>query len=151
MGDSIPHHLVAVGASGWDMAEIYKELEGSPVRERIHFPGYVSDDQLLALYQHASVYVHPSLYEGFGLTVLEAMAAGCPVVTSNVTSLPEVAGDAALLVDPLDEEEIADAVKNICLDNQLASDLIEKGKRRSAQFSWDRCAREVATIYTSVS
>ncbi len=150
LADSIPHHLVLVGGDGWGMEEMYRQLGDSVIRERIHFPGYVSDDQLRALYAAASVYVHPSLYEGFGLTVLEAMAAGCPVVTSNVYSLPEVAGDAALLVDPLDNGSLADAIKSICMDNGLADELTAKGKARAKLFQWDECAAQVAQIYRSV-
>ena len=146
----IPHHLVLVGGDGWGMEEVFKQLDGHEIKGRVHFPGYVTDEQLKALYQRASVYVHPSLYEGFGLTVLEAMAAGCPVVTSNVYSLPEVAGDAALLVDPTDMDALAEAINRICHDDDVAADLVEKGTRRAQSFQWDRCARQVFDVYQSV-
>ncbi|MBC2717422.1 MAG: glycosyltransferase family 4 protein [Desulfobacteraceae bacterium] len=150
ISDIIPHHLVLVGGSGWDMAEVVKEINNPAVAHRIHRVGYVSDEQLRDLYSLASLYVHPSLYEGFGLTVLEAMAAGCPVVTSNIYSLPEVTGDAALLVDPYKVDEIAGAIQAICLDDSLERDLVRRGRTRAINFTWDRCAGKVAEVYRSV-
>ena len=147
----LPHHLVLAGGDGWGVDEVYKQLDDPHIRERVHFPGYVSDQQLRALYAAASVYVHPSLYEGFGLTVLEAMASGCPVVTSNVTSLPEVAGDAALLVDPLDISALASAIESICSDAGVASELVKKGSVRARSFQWDVCAGQVFDVYSSVA
>ena len=146
----IPHHLVLVGGSGWDMEAVYRETNHPAVAGRIHQIGYVTDEQLRALYNAASLYIHPSLYEGFGLTVLEAMAAGCPVVTSNVFSLPEVAGDAALLIDPYDVDEIAEAVKALCTDESLAKDLRIRGLERTGIFTWGKCAEQVAEVYCSV-
>jgi glycosyltransferase involved in cell wall biosynthesis len=148
--DQIPHHLVLVGADGWDMEGVKKELDNPRIAGRVHFTGYVTDEQLRALYRSASAYVHISLFEGFGLTVLEAMAAGCPVVTSNVSSLPEVAGDAALLVDPYDVDSIAEAIQSLCSDSSLASDLAKRGRTRARTFTWERCAEQVACIYRNV-
>jgi glycosyltransferase involved in cell wall biosynthesis len=145
--EDIPHHLVLVGGDGWNTEAIYSLLAQFPYQERIHFPGFVTDEQLRALYHGASVYVHPSLYEGFGLTLLEAMACDCPVVTSNTYSLPEVAGDAALLVDPASVNELASAVKIICNNETLAIELVEKGNRRVRKFSWENCAKEMADVY----
>jgi glycosyltransferase involved in cell wall biosynthesis len=107
----------------------------------------VSDEELRALYSAATVYVHPSLYEGFGLTILEAMAAGCPVVTSNVYSLPEVAGDAALLVDPTDPDAIASAIARVCVDKQVREEMIAKGDARVALFGWEHCAKSMRNVY----
>lgn len=140
-----------VGGDGWGMNEVYRQLDDSNLRESVHFSGYVTDEQLRALYTVASVYVHPSLYEGFGLTVLEAMASGCPVVTSNVYSLPEVAGNAALLVDPLDSAGLADAIESICTDIGLADELVTKGYTQARLFQWHECAAEVANIYKGLS
>ncbi len=149
--DSLPHHLVLVGGNGWDAEDVLKNIEHPALAQRVHLLGYVSDEQLHALYGSASLYVHPSLYEGFGLPVLEAMAAGCPVVTSHLSSLPEVAGEAALLVDPTDVNAIADGMLAVCRDDAMASELIEKGRRRAALFSWEQCAEGVANVYGKIA
>lgn len=148
--DEIPHHLVLVGGSGWDAEEVTRQINDPRVAGRVHSLGYVTDEQLHALYHRASVYVHPSLFEGFGLTVLEAMAAGCPVVTSNVFSLPEVAGDAAILVDPQNVDAIANAIQTICKDEAIAQDLARRGIARARTFTWKRCAEQVSEIYRGV-
>ncbi|VAX11791.1 glycosyl transferase, group 1 [hydrothermal vent metagenome] len=150
LSSAIPHHLVLVGGDGWEMDGVYKQLDEAGIRERVHFPGYVTDEQLRALYAAATVYVHPSLYEGFGLTILEAMAANCPVVTSNTWSLPEVAGDAAILVDPSDSDALADAIKSICSNTKLANEFVGKGKVRAGLFQWNECAEKVLDVYRTV-
>ncbi len=147
LSTEIPHHLVLVGGDGWSTKQLHAQIAHSPIRERVHMLDYVTDDQLRALYRAAAAYVHPSHYEGFGLTVLEAMASGCPVVTSNVYSLPEVAGDAALLVSPTKSEDIAGAIKDICTDDALTIELKNKGIARAADFRWSRCAEQVSEIY----
>jgi len=134
-----------VGRKGWNCDDILSymtELEGA-----VLFPGYVSDEELIALYQLAACLVFPSLYEGFGLPVLEAMAAGCPVITSTASSLPEVAGDAALLVDPLNAQEIARAMQRVLQDEDLRRRMISDGQRRAANFSWEETARMTREIY----
>ncbi len=151
IADAVPHHLVLVGADGWDMEGVKKELDNPRITGRVHLTGYVTDEQLRALYAAASLYVHPSLYEGFGLTILEAMASGCPVVTSNLSSLPEVAGDAALLIDPYCVDNISEAIKELCLNNSLAAEFAQKGRRRARGFTWEQCAEKVADIYMSIS
>ena len=141
--------LVIVGRKGWNFDDILgymSELEGS-----IIFPGHVSDADLVALYQMATCLVFPSLYEGFGLPVLEAMMAGCPVITSNTSSLPEVAGDAALLVDPLDAMQIYEAMNRLLRDEAMRQDMAEKGRVRAAQFSWQETARKTQDVYLSLS
>ncbi len=150
LGDSIPHHLVLVGGDGWGMDELYQQLGNSKLKERIHFPGYVSDEQLRALYALASAYVHPSLYEGFGLTVLEAMAAGCPVITSNTSSLPEVVGEAAILIDPHNSDEMAEAIKSICMNSSLEEEYISRGHNRAKLFTWEQCARLTTDVYRRI-
>jgi glycosyltransferase involved in cell wall biosynthesis len=112
----------------------------------IEWESYASAEALAELYQHASVLLLPSLHEGFGLTALEAMACGTPVVTSNTSSLPEVVGDAALLVDPLDTEALARAIVRVFTDSTLAGELSERGRRRATEFSWDRTGRAVQTV-----
>lgn len=145
--DLIPHHLLAVGGKGWDSESIIQAIETAGLTDRVHLLGYVSDEQLLALYHRASVYLHPSLFEGFGLTVLEAMAAGCPVITSNVFSLPEVAGDAAELVDPHSIKEITDAILKICQSESVANEMKEKGVKWAGTFQWEKAAQSVIDIY----
>jgi alpha-1,3-rhamnosyl/mannosyltransferase len=108
---------------------------------------YVPSEDLLPIFKYATALVWPSLNEGFGLPVLEAFAAGLPVVTSNTTSLPEVAGDAALLVDPENTGEIADAMRQMATDDALRSDLRARGLSRAKQFTWDRTARLTIDVY----
>lgn len=147
----IPHHLVLAGAVGWDAEAVLEQIRCSPVADRIHRPGFVTDEQLRALYARATGFLYVSRLEGFGLPILEAMAAGGAVVTSSVSSMPEVAGDAALLVDPLDVGAIADAALRLATDDALADDLRQRGASRARTFGWDACAREVAAVYRSLS
>src|SRR6185437_16647875 len=116
----------------------------------VHFTGYVPEADLPALYSGAEAFVFPSLYEGFGMPPIEAMACGTPVIASNVSSLPEVVGDAALLVDPLDVDAIAEAIHRVLTDHDLADDLRNRGLARAKQFTWERAARETLTAYDQV-
>jgi glycosyltransferase involved in cell wall biosynthesis len=120
------------------------------LHKHVRFLGFVPDVTLAALYRLASVFVFPSLYEGFGLPPLEAMAAGAPVITSNVSSLPEVVGDAALLVDPMDAGAIADAMVRVLTDEALRATLIARGYERVKAFSWDRSVRRVREVYAEL-
>ena len=120
------------------------------LHQHVRFFGFVPEATLAALYRLASVFVFPSLYEGFGLPPLEAMAAGAPVVTSNVSSLPEVVGDAALLIDPMDAGAIAEAMGRVLGDAQLRTDLIARGHARVRMFSWDRSVARIREIYDEV-
>jgi glycosyltransferase involved in cell wall biosynthesis len=113
--------------------------------------GFVPDDELAALYRGCTVFAYPALYEGFGLPVLEAMACGAPVLTSNVSSLPEVAGDAAVLVDPLDTQAIADALTRLLADGALRAELGARGVRRARDFSWQRTARETLGVLRNLA
>ena len=117
----------------------------------VRFLGFLPDELLAIVYRLASVFVFPSLYEGFGLPPLEAMASGTPVVTSNVSSLPEVTGDAALLVDPTDANAIADAMLRVLTDPALHADLRARGLARARQFSWERSVRQIRDIYLEVA
>lgn len=145
----LPHHLVLAGGLGWDHQAVLSTISATStsVRERIHRPGYVSDASLRTLYRGATAFLYVSLLEGFGLPILEAMASGCPVVTSDVSSMPEIAGAAALLVDPQQPEQIADAMLRLAGDEHLHHDLRMRGMERAAQFTWQRCARQMAQIY----
>ena len=120
------------------------------LHQHVRFFGFVPEATLAALYRLASVFVFPSLYEGFGLPPLEAMAAGAPVVTSNVSSLPEVVGDAALLIDPMDAGAIAEAMGRVLGDAQLRADLIARGHARVRTFSWDRSVARIREVYDEV-
>jgi len=150
LSEDIPHHLVLAGGQGWHTRAVRERLARSHVAERLHLLGFVAEPELRALYGAAAAFVHPSLFEGFGLPVLEAMAAGCPVITSNCSSLPEVAGEAALLVDPADREALAGAILSVCRDEVLARRLHEHGRRRARQFTWSQCARGVLDVYRQV-
>lgn len=143
----LPHHLVLCGGTGWDAAGTLARIRASTFASRIHLPGRVSEAQLRAYYRKATAYVFVSLMEGFGLPILEAMASGCPVIASNVSSLPEVAGDAAWLVDPLEPEAIAQAMSEIASDATVSSRLSIMGRLRAGEFRWSSCATAMAAIY----
>jgi glycosyltransferase involved in cell wall biosynthesis len=124
-----------------------RAVETAGVRQDVRFFGFVPDSTLAALYRMASLFAFPSLYEGFGLPPLEAMACGTPVVTSRLSSLPEVMGDAALLVDPYDPEAIAEAMARVLDDAAVADDLRVRGRARAREFSWERSVREIHSSY----
>ncbi|MBN1260832.1 MAG: glycosyltransferase family 4 protein [Anaerolineae bacterium] len=142
--------LVIVGRRGWLSDAFYAALEASPAREGVRFTGYVADDDLPALYAGTTVFVFPSLYEGFGLPPLEAMACGAPVICANASSLPEVVGDAALLVAPTATEALTQALHRLLRDTDLQADLRERGFARAASFSWQRAAQETLALYRSL-
>src|SRR5688572_30255095 len=139
--------LLIIGDEIGKYPSLRRRVEAAGVRQDVRFFGFVPDQTLAALYRLASVFAFPSLYEGFGLPPLEAMACGTPVVTSNVSSIPEVVGDAAVQVNPEKVFEIARALKNVLLDDALRATLIERGYRQAARFSWDDTAREVLDTY----
>jgi len=132
--------LVIVGASGWLTSDLAPLVWERGLSDRIDFTGYVSDDDLPRWYQAATVFCYPSLYEGFGLPVLEAMACGTPVVTSRTSSLPELVGDAAVLVDPTDVTALADALKTVFTDEARRQSMSRAGLARARAFSWERTA-----------
>ena len=121
-----------------------------PARARIEIPGYVTPAELAAWYARASIFAFPSLDEGFGMPLLEAMAAGTPIVTSNRSALPEVAGDAALLVDPEDTAALAAALRQLTGDAALREDLARRGKARVETFTWEKAVRETWDVYRNV-
>ncbi|MEA2233990.1 MAG: hypothetical protein QOD83_3806 [Solirubrobacteraceae bacterium] len=136
------HDLVLVGPAGWEADAILRRARGAGVR----VTGYVPDEELAALYGGCQLFCYPSLYEGFGLPVLEAMRAGAPVITSNISSLPEVAGDAAVLVDPLSVDAIRSALARLLADPDERARLREAGRARAAGFSWERTASELRDV-----
>jgi glycosyltransferase involved in cell wall biosynthesis len=139
--------LVVVGKRGWLYGDFFAELECSPARESVILPGYVPDEDLPAVYAWAQVLAFPSLYEGFGLPVLEAMACGTPVACSGTSSLPEVGGEAALYVDPASAESILETLRTLLSDAGLSAELVVRGYDQAARFSWDRVAAETEAVY----
>ncbi|HLH71750.1 MAG TPA: glycosyltransferase family 1 protein [Chloroflexota bacterium] len=139
--------MVLVGAAGLGAPALHRQAEKLGIADRIHWLGYVPDQDLPALFAGAVAFVFPSLYEGFGMPVLEAMARGTPVITSNSSSLPEVVGDAGLLVSPYDVTALATAMIRLLDDQSLRADLIERGRHRVAQFSWGHCADVVRRVF----
>jgi glycosyltransferase involved in cell wall biosynthesis len=143
--------LVLAGKRGWLYAELFAQVERLGLEGKVLFPGYVEEADLAALYSGALGYVYPSLYEGFGIPVLEAQACGVPIMTSNNSSLPEVAGDAALLVDPTDVDAIADAMLRLATDEALRAALVERGFANVKRFSWEKCAQETLAVLEAVA
>ncbi len=138
--------LVMVGRSGWLSQGIYKQVQTLGIADDVIFTGYAGDQDLPAILSGATALVFASLYEGFGLPALEAMACGTPVITSNVSSLPEVVGDAGLLIDPTDNAALAEAMAQVCSDEGLRMRLRERGLKRAGLFSWRRCAEETLRV-----
>jgi glycosyltransferase involved in cell wall biosynthesis len=145
------YKLVVVGARKWKTSAIFATMQRLQLMPHVHFTGFVEDEDLPALYSGASMFVFPSLYEGFGFPVLEAMACGTPVITSCVSSLPEVAGDAALLIDPRNAEEITRSMLCLLQDQALAASLREKGLRQAQRFSWQQTAQQTLKVYEYMS
>jgi glycosyltransferase involved in cell wall biosynthesis len=146
----IEHHLILIGQKGWKYEQIFAEIERSPWKDQIHHLNYLSDEDVALFYSKADVFVYPSHYEGFGLPVLEAMTLGAPVVTSNTSSLLEVAGDAALLIDPNDSTSLAEAILQVISDSQLRNELIQKGKNRAKLYSWEKTAKATLEAYKAL-
>ncbi len=141
--EGLPHRLVLAGQDSGEGERLRAAAGDAPV----DLIGYVSDSRLDALLRGADLLVHPSLYEGFGLVLLEAMARGCPVAAARATALPETGGDAAVYFDPLDPGEMAGAIRRVLEDGALAADLSERGRARAAQFSWARTAARTLDVY----
>ncbi len=145
-----PGVLVFVGGGGWSARAIQQALDVWDLRDRVRLIGFVPDDHLPAFYSAADLFVFPSLYEGFGLPVLEAMACGCPVVASNTSSIPEVAGDAAVLVDPLDEVALATAMREVIQSESTRARLRQAGLRRARAFTWAQTAQRLEEVFQAV-
>lgn len=139
--------LVIGGARGWLCEEVFARVEELGLTGDVLFPGYIPLDELPLWYNAAELFVYPSLYEGFGLPPLEAMACGTPVITSNVSSLPEVVGKAGLTVDPMDSDSLAEAMKQVLSDEALRQSMRERGLARASRFSWAKAARETVEVY----
>ncbi len=142
--------LVLAGSAGYGSEEILARIAGSPAAGRISVLGYISPAELAGWYARCSVFAFPSLDEGFGMPVLEAMAAGVPVLTSNRSALPEVAGDAALLVDPENPETLGKALRDLTQSEDLRRDLARRGSSRAQLFTWEKAVRETWDVYRQV-
>lgn len=143
--------LVLAGWQGWGDKQWLEKIKGVRFKNRIYFTGHVPDHDLQAIYTGAAALIYPSLYEGFGLPIVEAMACGCPVICSNTASMPEIAGDAAILVDPLRSDELAHAIESIVQDCRLRDTLISNGVKQAGQFTWKRTARETLDLFKRVA
>jgi glycosyltransferase involved in cell wall biosynthesis len=149
--DELPEHCLAIaGPTIWREDRLREQVAALGMESRVRLLGYVPDEALPALYSAASLFVFPSLYEGFGLPVLEAMACGTPVVCSNRSSLPEVAGEAALLVDPTSRDELAGAIRRALLDVDLRDGLRERGLARAREYTWQRTASRMVDVYNEL-
>ncbi len=144
---SIPHSLVITGGLGWKYEKLLKLISDHPNRDRIHLTGYVEDDHLPALLSSAEFLVYPSILEGFGFPILEAMACGTPVITSNVSSMPEISGDSAFLVDPLSVDSISDGINLLSSSSELRESLSQRGLERAGCFSWRETALKTLEVY----
>ena len=142
----IPQQLLIVGAKGWKDSDIFNEYKKLRLENDVVFPGYIPDADMPKLYSGAELLIFPSIYEGFGLPVLEAMACGCPVVASNRSSIPEIVGDSGLLVEPMDTEAIAEGIQKLLNDENFRKDCCQKGLARAKLFSWEKTARKIHDV-----
>jgi glycosyltransferase involved in cell wall biosynthesis len=147
-GLAVDAQLLIAGGKGWLCQDILAEAERHETRVRML--GFVDDADLPALYRNAALFALPSLYEGFGLPVLEAMACGIPVVCSDVSSLPEVAGTAALMVDPLDVDGLAAAMARVLEEAGLRQEMVSRGLDQARRFTWERAARQLLGVLDSL-
>jgi len=142
--------LVIIGMNGWEMSQFDKDLEKLKRQGHLRMPGYVDNGALPILYSSAKLFLYPSLYEGFGLPPLEAMACGAPVITSNTSSLPEVVGDAGITVSPYDDEGLRDVMARLVEDDEMLAEFSRKSLERSKLFTWGKCAEQTIDVYRRV-
>jgi glycosyltransferase involved in cell wall biosynthesis len=141
------HHLVIAGGKGWLYDDIFATAENSPVADRIHFTGFVADDDLPTLYNLADVFAYPSHYEGFGIPVIEAMACGTPVICANNSCLPEVAGESALQVTATDIPALAQGLSDLVIDFSLREGVVVEGFNQAKKFNWPSAAQRLLDVY----
>lgn len=143
--------LVLVGWQGWGEKRWLEKIEGTDLKNRVHVLGHVPDHDLKAIYNGAAALVYPSLYEGFGLPIVEAMACGCPVICSNTASMPQAAGGAAVLIDPARSDELAHAIDTVVHDTEIRNRLVVKGFNQADGFTWERTARKTLEVFKMVA
>jgi glycosyltransferase involved in cell wall biosynthesis len=148
--DSVPHHLVLAGEQRWSTRAELQVMRELNIEDRVCFPGWVQHGDLPAVYSLADLFAFPSLYEGFGIPLIEAMACGCPIVTADTCAPPEVLDGSGCLVDPLSVEDIAAGMKGVLLDAPRRAAMIAKGLERAHDFSWDKCARQLLAAFDSL-
>jgi glycosyltransferase involved in cell wall biosynthesis len=149
---SLETNLVLVGVSGWKNNNIFQTVQNNPLlKSHVIFTGYIPDHDLSAIYSGALAFVYPSLYEGFGLPPLEAMQCGTPVITSNTSSLPEVVGEAGLMINPSSRDDLCQAMLNLINNSKIRNQLSQKGIDRATQFSWSKCAGETIRVYETAN
>ncbi len=144
--DSIPHGIYFTGGESWLDTEVHDMIMGNGLQDRIIKLGFISEEELVIMYNLADCYLYPSLYEGFGLPILEAQACGCPVITSTVSSCPEVAGDGALYVNPRDVDDMAGAMLRIVNDKKLRGSLVKAGSKNFRRYTWEKTARGILDV-----
>ena len=138
--------LVIVGKKGWLYDEIFEEVNRLNLNSQVVFTDFIPDEDVIVLYKKAWVFVMPSLYEGFGIPILEAMAYGCPVISSQNSSLPEIGGEACLYFDPEDPNDLIEKLYQLAQSKEIYNKLIKTGKNRITLFSWERCAHETLEL-----
>jgi glycosyltransferase involved in cell wall biosynthesis len=148
--DSVPHQLVLAGEQRWSTRAELQVMRELKLEDRVCFPGWIEHGDLPAVYSLADLFAFPSLYEGFGIPLIEAMACGCPIVTANTCAPPEVLQGSGCLVDPLSVEDIAAGMRKVLSDAPLRAEMIAKGLERAKAFSWERCARQVLAAFDSL-
>jgi glycosyltransferase involved in cell wall biosynthesis len=149
--DGLPHRLVVAGAKGWHWEPVFAAVERLGIGDCVVFPGYVPYEDQPLWYNAADLFVYPSLYEGFGFPPLEAMACGTPVVASSTSALPEVVGEAGLLVDPRDARALAEAMRDVLLNAQTREEMRARGLARAATFTWAEAARQTSAVYVQAA
>lgn len=150
IAQSHPHHLIISGGKGWLFDEMMTEVEKQGLNGRVHFIGFVDDQDLPTLYSEATLFVMPSIYEGFGIPILEAMGCGTPVISSDVSSLPEVTGDTAVLLSPDNQRGWTNAIQNLLNDSAKQSNLTAGGFEQAKNFSWEKSAKQLIQIYSNL-
>src|SRR6185369_15343895 len=145
------YELVLAGTRGWKYEEIFRSIGNSAYKENIHLPGFIDDEDKVSVYNLASIFVYPSLYEGFGFPPLEAMACGVPVISSHASSLPEIVGNSGILIDPYQPDELYRALESLINNPSFAAKLQEKGLKQAKKFNWELSSRETLDIFEKLA